>query len=421
MSIGVTEAALGFVFLSALALMLWAFAVYPLYIGTVVWTRDAEAEAVPAQDRLPRVSVILPAYNEERVIERRILNLWQQDYPLGLLEIIIIASGSNDRTTEIVNELLSGARNTSPETQLILEGNRSGKANAIMQGLERAKGEIIVITDANTKFVPGTIRNLAEAFDCSEIGAAGGRYITDRTSCSVSATEASFWDVESVLLCGESMLHSPCYVNGSVSAFRKEFAHPQRDAIADDFEMWLEVIRSGKRCRYAPHAIAFEMSSTNLREQIVQRRRTALGTLRALWKYRRYLAKPVDRYRALILPSHRLIPMMTPFLIIALLGPLILADSQLSRSLWSVLIGGFAIALSSIAIVSILTRDCYSENSDSTFRRIDWRGLLVRLPRSFALLTAFFLTNQYILLLAWMDFVTGKKDVKWEKAQSTRG
>jgi len=119
----------------------------------------------------PYMTIIVPAYNEEQVIKRRIENLLCQDYPEDKFEIIVIDSGSTDYTSKIAK----GFEKDNSNVRVIEEGARKGKASAINLGKSYARGEIILVTDANTIFDANALREIAPHFKNPKIGAVGGR------------------------------------------------------------------------------------------------------------------------------------------------------------------------------------------------------------------------------------------------------
>jgi cellulose synthase/poly-beta-1,6-N-acetylglucosamine synthase-like glycosyltransferase len=404
-----------------LSLLLWSFGAYPLLMSILARSGVRSKVLTLGGDSsdLPRVTLIIPTYNEELDIQRRVANIMSQNYPREKMEIIIIDSGSTDSTPQIAESTVESLRNSSMDVRLITETERTGKANAVKRSLSEASGDIVVITDANTEFDCDALMHLMLAFRDDGVGAATGRYVGQSHDLETSGAESDYWRVEGILLSGESEIHSPCYGHGSVSAFRRELAFPNPRAVADDFEMWLEVLRRGRRARYVHDAIAREKIASCLNDSVKQRRRTALGTIIALQRHWRYLAKPLDTYRILIVPSHRLLPLLSPFLmILSAVSVVFLWDAGPTMAL---LLTAALIAVQSIMTMRILESlgPALTEGDHSTSpKRRDLNGNLVN---GIINLVRFFSLNQYILLLAWLDFLRGRKAVRWEKAESTRG
>src|SRR4030095_9777088 len=115
---------------------------------------------------LPIVSVIIPVYNEELVIERRINNIFESKYPVDKLEVLLVDSGSTDKSRSIIQEKFPN------RVILISEEQRRGKAHAINLALKICKGDIQIITDGPTLFGKHTILELVNSLKNSSVGGA---------------------------------------------------------------------------------------------------------------------------------------------------------------------------------------------------------------------------------------------------------
>jgi cellulose synthase/poly-beta-1,6-N-acetylglucosamine synthase-like glycosyltransferase len=138
----------------------------------------------------PFVSIIVPTYNEEKVIAKRIVNLVVLDYPKSQYEIIVVDSGSADKTTEIVEETIKEHEKSEPKLRLIKENERKGKASAINLGKKHAKGDIVLITDANSIFDKDVLKEMMPHFKDPKVGAVGGRYCIANPENPLAASES---------------------------------------------------------------------------------------------------------------------------------------------------------------------------------------------------------------------------------------
>src|SRR2546422_1300380 len=144
--------------LTSLGLLLYTYGGYPVLLWLFNRVSPAPESVSTEPTQWPEVSILLSAYNEENVIADRLKNLLDIDYPRERLEILVGSDGSTDRTCEIVNRF-------NPQgIRLVAFKERRGKASVINDLVSLAKGDIAVLTDANTFFDPDAVRELVKAF-----------------------------------------------------------------------------------------------------------------------------------------------------------------------------------------------------------------------------------------------------------------
>ncbi len=163
----------------------------------------------------PSVSIIMPTYNEARIIEKRLENLEAQDYPREKLEIIVI-DASEDNTAEIVEEWAK--KHTSVKLKLIKEPKRRGKARALNEALKHASGEIIIIADADAFWPANAVSEAIKWLSDPSVGA---------VSClknprGESGIESGYRKYYNTLRLAESKTHSTPIFHGELAAFKKE-------------------------------------------------------------------------------------------------------------------------------------------------------------------------------------------------------
>ena len=154
------------VFWASVGLILYTHAGYPLLLWLLAHAQRTHTTGLhPAQDPPPRVSLIVAARDEEQVIADKVANALGLDYPRERLELIVASDGSDDRTAEL-------ARGAGADT--VLELPRAGKVRTQDAGVQRASGEILVFSDANTQLDPQALRRLVAAFADAGVGYACG-------------------------------------------------------------------------------------------------------------------------------------------------------------------------------------------------------------------------------------------------------
>jgi len=130
-------------------LLIWQFVGYPALMSIVAFLSKPRNKDYKYQ---PFVSIVVPAYNEARSIEKRIDNLFSLDYPKNKYEIIVVESGSTDDTYQLVKNLIENNKKTKVTLKLLKESERKGKASAINLAKQHGNGDIILVTDANSTF-----------------------------------------------------------------------------------------------------------------------------------------------------------------------------------------------------------------------------------------------------------------------------
>jgi poly-beta-1,6-N-acetyl-D-glucosamine synthase len=240
---------------------------YPVIVAAAARSRSTPS-SLPAT-RLPKVTVLIAAWNEEAVIRAKLENTLESDYPPDLLEVVVATDGSTDATPKLV------AGFGDHRVVLSHSDRRDGKAAAIDRAIPVATGEIIVLSDANNMYSPLTVRRLAERFVDPLVGAVSGAKTTTSGPADVALGESLYWRYENNIKRGEDRLASCTSASGEVLAVRRELAEQLPDDVnLDDFVRILQVLKRGYRVGFAPDAISFEPTTASLADE--QQRRTTI-------------------------------------------------------------------------------------------------------------------------------------------------
>lgn len=356
----------------------------------------------------PFVSIIVPTFNEENVIAKRIENLLGLNYPDDRYEIIIVDSGSYDQTVEIVQTIVEKNEHHYPLLKLVREENRCGKASAINYGKRYANGEYILVTDANATFDRKVLREIMPHFKDSNVGAVGGRYCVANIDNTLAASTSFYWDLEYMMRSGESILDSACLFHGEINAWRKNLVDADIRMLSEDLDMCISIKEKGYKIEYEPHAIVTEPAPTTPEDQIKQRKRTSIGTIQNMFKHGRFLILSKSWYGKVIFPSHKALVMISPFLLLAI--PVIYVVA------WDL-----QIVLTHFVLTLVLFTGLFA----TILRLRSWLLGKENGTKSFSLMSFpkiayYVLLNEYLILLAWKDFLFRKYSVLWEKATTTR-
>jgi len=389
-------------------LLIWQFVGYPLLMSIVALGADPEFKD---GTYAPFVSVIVPAYNEEKVIKKRVENLDSLDYPKEKYEIIVVESGSTDATAQIVEEQIASRGRGEPRLKMVREKERRGKASAINAGKECASGEIVLVTDANASFNKDALRYIMPHFSDPQIGAVGGRYVITNPEQGLASEESFYWEIEYIMRRGESLLDSACLFHGEINAWRKGLAEADTKIISEDLDMAIQIRRKGYRIIYEPRAIAYERTGTTPREQIIRRKKVSTGTILCIRKHLGYFALPCDLYSALIFPSHKGLVMLSPFILLAI-ALLYLLSWNIGVIAIHFISTGLIFAMLFRSLMLVRSKLIANETGERSKARVS-ASSLVRIAQ-------YVLLNECLLVLAWKDFVLGEYSVLWERAESTR-
>lgn len=301
----------------SLALVLYGHLGFPVLLawlaGRARRLRPRPLPVVRRDATRPRVSILLAAWNEEAVIGAKLENALAQDYPAELLEVVVATDGCTDRTEEIVRS------RQDPRLELVVLERRGGKARAIRHAAEAARGEVLVLTDANAFFARDAVSRLVERLDESDVSCTFGNVQIRPDGCSYGASEGMFYRLERRIQLDESALDSAVGVDGALYAIRREAFVPAPDgAILDDLEIAIEATRGGKRVVYEPRAVAWEDATPSLRQELRRKSRIVAGAIQAM-RAGRMLPDGSRRTLWFLFASHKLVRWLQPVLLIMLL------------------------------------------------------------------------------------------------------
>jgi biofilm PGA synthesis N-glycosyltransferase PgaC len=296
------------VFVLSLFAPIYTYAIYPFLLKFMAkfYRKDYKIN----ESYRPTVSVIIAAYNEEKVIADKIRNLNQLEYPSDKIEFLIGSDGSSDRTVAIAKSF-SQIKNLK-----VLDLPRGGKVNALNALLEKATGEILVFSDANTMYDFKAILNLVKYFTDNRIGCVSGqlRYKFDISAGLGAKSESAYWKYENWVKVIESRVGRLSGANGAIYAIRKGLITEVRKGIInDDFYIATYVLQSGYDVILNPDAIAFEEPNDEFESQFKRHIRDGAGHYQAIAVFWKLL---FPRKGSFVHISHRVIRWLVPFFLI---------------------------------------------------------------------------------------------------------
>jgi len=308
-------------FWTLLGIGLYPYLIYPVLVWVVGGLKNRRVDKDPAF--LPRVTVIIAAFNEARHIEATVRNKLLQDYPRDLLQIIVVSDGSTDGTDEIVARMAAD----DDRVRLLQQTPRQGKTAGLNRAAGEAAGTILVFSDANSMYRQDALRMLARNFADHEVGYVSGQMLYANTDGSLVGDGCTaYMRYENALRAVETRLGSIVGVDGAIDGIRRSLYRSMRPDQLPDFVLPLDVAEQGYRVVYEADAIVTEEALSDESDEYQMRVRVALRALWALWDKRRLfnpLRYPLFSWQ---LASHKLLRYLSglPLLLAAVVNWILL-------------------------------------------------------------------------------------------------
>lgn len=377
--------------LTLLLLFLCAY-VYVGYPVLLVLLSRLARNPIQHGDVLPPVSLIVAAYNESEVIEQKIRNSLELDYPSDKLQIMIVADGSSDDTADI-------ARRYEDQGVVVLHTpERRGKSAALNRGVEQATGDILVFSDANAFYLPEAIRMLVRNFNDSRVGCVSGKKTVRQEGSTIAQSEGMYWKYESFLKKKESEIRSTVGVVGEMNSLRREFYQPiPKHIINDDAYLAMKTMQAGKRVIYEPEAVSWETSAASTRDEIIRRQRINAGRWQLFFSPGQVYPwnDPLVLFK---LFSHKFFRLMLPFFMLGglILNVIVVLLPDVSPLMWVTLL--VQVAFYVLALAGFLAEQA---------------GVSFKIGK----LAYYIVSSNGAAIRGFNRYIRGKQSVLWEKAR----
>ncbi|WP_226038875.1 glycosyltransferase [Natrinema sp. DC36] len=297
---------------AAASLLAVTAAPYICYLLLYAWIRP-EGSPADKESAEPTVSIVLPTYNEEQIVETKLEDVLELDYPMEKVELVVVDSSTDDTRT-IIREYIADLE--APELVLLEEDERRGLAPALNDAYDAASNEMVVKTDCDSKLAPDALREAAANLADDEIAAVTGQNVEVLGG---SEVESGYRGVQSHIQQLESHLDSTLIFHGPFSAFENGALLPlDPNSLADDTELALKIRRQGKRVIFDPSVRYMEASHSEFVKRRKQKDRRGMGLIRLLVQHSDALGK-YGRYGRVVLPFNWWFMIASPWLLAATL------------------------------------------------------------------------------------------------------
>ncbi len=324
-----------FIYWLSVGIIIHSYILYPLILRLMARNKEDNKDIYTPGSDLPEVSILMSVYNEELVMKKKLFGIINTNYPSNRLEIII----GSDNSTDLTNNIITDFQAQYPGLiKFIPSPLRQGKPNTINQLVDMAKGEVLIITDANVMFDHETIYELVKHFKNEQIGIVDSHMINSGINKSgISIQENAYISREVMMKRRESLIWGTMMGPfGGCYAIRKElFCYIPKNFLVDDFFINMKVLEQGKKSINNLNAKVYEDVSNNLSDEFRRKVRIATGNFQNLAEFAHILL-PFTSGVSFSFLSHKVLRWYGPFfLILALISNLYLIHNKFYFLLFS--------------------------------------------------------------------------------------
>ena len=371
----------------SVGLLAYVYAGYPILLTLC----GAFARRRPAPlGYQPTISVLIAAYNEEAGIRKKIEDTFALDYPAEKMEIIVLSDCSTDRTDEIVRSFAD------QHVCLFRAPQRKGKTNAQNLGVEVAKGEIVIFSDATTVYHPLALQYLACNYADAGVGAVSGRYqyFDPEGQSPTGSGMIAFWNYENFIKMMQSRIHTISGCCGCIYSVRRAAYTALHPDVISDLVQPLWAIQKGYRVVFEDRALAYEETTKSSKEEFSMRVRVVTRGIRGILSVPTLLNPLRYGWVSLQLLSHKVLRWFVPFMLLTLF----VANAVLWNKPGYNILFALQVSFYAFALLTLLLQ----------LHRL-WKPLCIPL---------YFCTLNAAAFRSIIEVVRGKKYVTWETVRS---
>lgn len=298
----------------SIAIIFYTYVGYGFLVG--IWAHFVKSDDKPRNSAFePEVTLIVPAYNEAAILDAKVKNCLELDYPTNRIQLLFITDGSTDSSTEVLAAY--------PQVKHLHVPARGGKSLAENRAIQHITTPYIILTDCNTLLNPEAARVMLAHYQDPRVGAVSGEKHVLADGSASGSGEGLYWKYESFLKRCDSKIYSLMGAAGELVSFRTElFAPLEKDTILDDFVQSMRIVGAGYKVVYEPKAYAMEPPSSSLKEEMGRKVRICAGG----WQSMARLTSLLNPFRQPVVSflyiSHRVLRWSLTPALLALVLPL---------------------------------------------------------------------------------------------------
>jgi biofilm PGA synthesis N-glycosyltransferase PgaC len=248
----------------------------------------------------PFVSIIVPVYNEEKVVKNSIKSLLELNY--SNYEIIIVNDGSNDKTKQVAESLVGFQKGLRGDVKVsLIDKPNGGKSSALNAGIKHSKAEIILCMDGDSQLSPDSITIAVRHFTNPEIGAVAGNVkVLNRRKLFTDLQALEYIEGLNMARSAQSFVKLVNIIPGPIGLFRKkaveESGYYSDETFAEDADLTLKILANGWKIYYEPNSISYTEAPEKLSQLLKQRYRWTRGILQSIRKHKKLMFNPTINF-----------------------------------------------------------------------------------------------------------------------------
>ncbi len=381
-----------------LILIVYSYIIYPviLFVLATLWGKNKQTNKIGGNKDLPTITLLVTAYNEVDVVDQKVQNSYSLKYPEEKIEYLWVTDGSDDGTPQKLRAY--------KDIKLLHSDERKGKIHAMNRAAKTVESDIIVFCDANTLLTQDTLLNIGKQFSNPKVGCvAGEKQIISDANSAAGAGEGLYWKYESWIKKYDYKFNTTLGAAGELFAVRKNLYQPvEPDTVLDDFIISLRIAAAGYVVAYEPKAIARELPSLSVHEEMKRKVRIAAGGFQSLGRLKQIM-NPFKMPRlAFQFFSHKFFRWMICPLALLFIIPVHMAI--IIQNPQDLIFWGLAGAHLLVYV----------------FALTGWMMEKKQLSQSWLYLPYYFISTNYAQIRGLMRYLNKTQSVNWERARRAR-